>query len=545
MASLRSWFRGGSSSTNPAKTPSSGPSPAASQSGLNDSNAGTPSTSQADELEAAEIEDAMAVAGMIMNDDIDGAEALLRERKDPSSFHLLVMGVAAFMKSILGFEKEVMAEASNRLAECETRAWADLKRAQREADKAAGGGSYWYGRAAAAAATGDGAKAGHVFPPGSEFALVHAEAQLMSAVVAIMHESLTDAVRGFYKLRKAFLTLDGIMESEAKALGQLKDGVGGGGGGGAAAGAAASPPKRPRMSEDVMPGSFDETEFAEFEERNGRGSDSDADFVDAAAPSKPASASASRPSTPAVEKAVADLSLTSTSTSTSASQTAASDVSAAGSHGSGSRTPSSVRRLETKAASQPPLAAASSSSALGRVPTSIDPGVFTATRDVFVHSGVNMCFGALLLVISMVPPAFSRLLQIVGFKGDREKGIRMLWQSTKFPNINGAVAGLLVLGYYNGLLTFADILPGDRDVEELAAAEDEGVVGYPKERCLALLADMRARYPASGLWKLEEARVLSSTRRLREAIEVMAGNDTSKMRQVVALNKFELSLNAI
>lgn len=514
MASLRTWFRGSSSTTSSRTTASLKPGFVASETALNGSGtAACEAATTAAEREAADMEDAMAAAGLIMNDDIEGAEAQLELRKDSSTFHLLALGVATFMKSILGFEKEIMDEAASRLSECETRAWADLKRAQKEAEKGAGGG-YWYGRGAWATD----ASAGKIYPPGSEFALVHAEAQLMNAVVAVMHESLTEGLKGFYKLRKAFVTLDGIMEAEAKAQRQVQRG------------STPGPPSesnRPRPSDDMMPGSFDDAEFADLEVADEKGSDSDADFVDASASlsgnqtptgateaSRPGSAGATGSST--IEKAFAGVPSTSSRT----------------------RDGPNVTEIQ----SLPPLV-----SALEKTVNNTDTSLFTSTRDVFVHSGANMCFGILLLVISMVPPAFSRLLYIVGFKGDRDRGVAMLWQSTKFPNVNGAVAGLILLGYYNGLLAFADILPSNRDVEELAKPESEGgeIVGYPKERCTALLADMRLRYPESRLWKLEEARVLANTRRLREAIETLAGNSDSKMRQVTALNTFELSLNAM
>jgi len=148
-----------------------------------------------------------------------------------------------------------------------------------------------------------------------------------------------------------------------------------------------------------------------------------------------------------------------------------------------------------------------------------------------------MCFGVLLLIISLVPPAFSRLLSIIGFKGDLERGIEMLWRSSRFENINGSVAGLMLLAYYNGLLGFADIVPSDVDVEKGA------IVGYPKERLAALLVKLRGRYPDSGLWRFEEARSLGNRRNLTGALEILKNNN-SKMKQVAALNSFELSLDS-
>jgi hypothetical protein len=512
MSSLRTWFRGPSSTGPPKATTGVNPSPIASEIALNGSGAEAQLAATA-ELEAANMEDAMAAAGLIMNDDIEGAEARLSLKKDSSTFHLLAFGVATFMKSILGFEKEIMAEAASRLAECETRSWADLKKAQRDAEKAAGGAGYWYGRGAVASDP----STGKSYPPGTEYALIHAEAQLMNAVVAVMHESLTEGIRGFYKLRKAFLTLDGIMEAEAKIRKRVHP----------QAIVSGDEPKQQRMSDDIMPGSFDEAEFADLEKTVEKESDSDAEFVDA-------SAGVSGAQTPT---GVTDANKPE-STGTPNGVNAASRASRPP---SGSGAPS-LGQTATQPDVPPPPAIGS---ALEKIATGRDSLHFTSTRDVFVHSGANMCFGALLLVISMVPPAFSRLLQIVGFKGDRDRGVKMLWHSTTFPNANGAVAGLILLGYYNGLLAFADILPSDRDIEELSDPESDEVVGYPKERCMAVLADMRTRYPDSRLWKVEESRVFANTKRLDEAIKILVENSDSKMKQITALNTFELSLNSM
>ncbi|KZZ88128.1 Outer membrane protein, IML2, mitochondrial/Tetratricopeptide repeat protein 39 [Ascosphaera apis ARSEF 7405] len=47
-------------------------------------------------------------ATLIMNDDIDGAEAGLKGGDSP--FHKLGKGLVVFVKAILGFEKDVMRE---------------------------------------------------------------------------------------------------------------------------------------------------------------------------------------------------------------------------------------------------------------------------------------------------------------------------------------------------------------------------------------------------------------------------------------------------
>jgi hypothetical protein len=168
-----------------------------------------------------------------------------------------------------------------------------------------------------------------------------------------------------------------------------------------------------------------------------------------------------------------------------------------------------------------------------------DAYIFSHPIDVYIHSGTNLCYGLLLLLISMVPPAFSKLLSITGFRGDRDRGIRMLWQSTKFPNINAAVSGLVLLGYYNGLVGFSDIILEDTE------ATGDNLTGYPRAKCIALLQDMRARYPKSRLWRLEEARMQSGKQNLKGAIEILKQLDDSPMKQVKALGAFELSLNAM
>ncbi|ODA77292.1 hypothetical protein RJ55_06919 [Drechmeria coniospora] len=369
--------------------------------------------------ERASLEEALQWTSLVMNDDLDGAfEALQR---GDSSFHSLGESVTFFMRSILGFEKQVMAEASSRLADCETRAWNDFKRAQQR----------------------PGSK---LYPAGTEYELVRAEAQLMGAVVGVLHESLVEAMRSFLKLRKAFIILDGIIATETKMLAaRAEDGNGGDGGG------------------------------------------TSGSAVEAA---------------DAVEGEGAEAGKTST--------TAAADAD------------------ETKA----PLAAPQSKV------TDEELRVVDAV-DIFIHSGANMCFGIILLILSLIPPAFSRILAVVGFRGDRARGVKMLWKSASHDNVNGALAGMVLLGYYNGLLGAVDIAPDAGDYDDDAEA-----VGAPLEKCNRLLAELRTRYPDSRLWRVEEARLLANNRKLAEAVQLLSTGPESRMKQVTALNDFELATDA-
>ena len=462
MSRLGGWFR--------ATAPKLGPDPSL-----------VAAQEEAIAREVAMIEDAMASASLIMNDDIDAAEDKLRG--GDSTFHLLGQSLCTFMRSVLGFEKSIMDEASNRLYQCETRAWDDMKKAQRDA-------------AAAAAGAGTDPPGGRIYPPGSEFALVHAEAQLMSAVVAVLHESLTEGIKGFYKLRKAFLTLDRLLQDEDRYLksrglridGSKEESVGN------TPSSSSSTSSSPSEKPAGPPATEDDTDA----------DDVDLEFVDADETRQPGT------KTPLTYEGHV--------TNDSELRRKAAGLSLNG---------------DANKASDP------SAQAAGFVSTGPDADIFTHPIDIFVHSGVNMCFGILLLIISMVPPAFSRLLSVIGFRGDRERGVHMLWRSTQYGNINGGVAGLMLFAYYNGLLGFSDILPNEEDVDRGA------VVGYPRERCAALLVKMRTLFPGSGLWRLEEARALGNRRDLHGAIAVLRSNVASKMRQVTALNSFELSLDAM
>ncbi|KAI9722364.1 MAG: hypothetical protein M1812_001836 [Candelaria pacifica] len=439
-----------------------------------------------------------------MNDDVEGAEAGLG--KGNSSFHKLGRGVVTFLRATLGFEQDVMREASDRLAEAEASASNDQRRAQRDRQ------SYH----------------STIYPPGSEFALCHAESQLMSAVVGVLNESLTESIRGFYKLRKAYITLDGILESENRYM--RANNLSGMSNSAKYSTDSLKSTKSTLSSRSTrgMPGGFGEE------------------------PSNPVAPNAANPAikvqqTPAEHAVdiVADDDEDEFYDADETHEDVRAPVNYLG-HLEGGSTVESKEGLSLDhqndiGQDRIPEAYGSVSPATPNAKPSLpslldvgpDPATFTNPVDMFIHSGSNLCYGLLLLLISMIPPAFSKLLFIIGFKGDRERGIKMMWQASKFHDINGAMSGLILLGYYNGLIGFCDILPD---------SNDGSLEGYPKKRCEALLADMRVRHPKSQLWMLEEARMHASNKELEKTVEILSSSLKSPLKQVEALGMFEKSL---
>ncbi|KAF3929334.1 hypothetical protein AA313_de0209700 [Arthrobotrys entomopaga] len=134
----------------------------------------------------------------VMDDNLEAAEAELATGS--SVWHKLGNGAVGFIRSAAGFEQTVMKEASENLANAESAAYS----AQRSAVRSP--------------------KSTSSYPPGIEFALANAEAQLMSAVIGVLSESIVEAMKSFYKMRTAFKTLEGVSRSieEVKAKRKLQ-----------------------------------------------------------------------------------------------------------------------------------------------------------------------------------------------------------------------------------------------------------------------------------------------------------------------------------
>ncbi len=346
----------------------------------------------------------------------------------------------------------------------------------------------------------------------------------MSAVVGVLNESLTESIKGFYKLRKAYLTLDGILEAEVKYMrGRSRTSLN----------------TQPRRSVDSlrsvgsarsmkgMPGGFGDQprstpkektpSIQSINENSGSNLDNPNAKIIALAGEEVDEEGDEFYDAEEDAEVAQHLDMNGTN-----ENLAEMSLDSPGSNGLSSlKSPTQGHKM------------------INHDP---DSDVFANPVDVFIHSGANLCFGLLLLMISMIPPAFGKLLFIIGFRGDRDRGLRLLWQASKFHNINGAMAGLILLGYYNTIVGFSDILP---DSTPTSVGEEQSVEGYPKQRCEGLLVDMRTRHPQSHLWLLEEARMQATNRRLSSAISTLNKATKSPLKQVEALEMFERALDAM
>lgn len=164
----------------------------------------------------------------------------------------------------------------------------------------------------------------------------------------------------------------------------------------------------------------------------------------------------------------------------------------------------------------------------------------TSPIDFYIESGSSTCLGAMRLILSIIPPALGKILSIVGFHGDRQEGLDLLWSAALAPNVHGAIATLTLLQYYGGIMQFCDILTDTQPKHALSSGSE---TIYPRERVKAILKNSTDRYPNSSLWQLQVARDLSVNGNGEQAVELLENLSGSQMVQISALVEFELALN--
>ncbi|KAL3241178.1 Iml2p [Nakaseomyces bracarensis] len=346
-----------------------------------------------------------------------------------------------------------------------------------------------------------------IYPPGTVYAVTYTESCLLHALLMLFTESMMDAAKALLKLRKAYSMLHEIMEVV----------------------------KKSELSRKVSGSS------AISVESNGSFISEDGKFVSADIPYKLSDKESNDPELWAFAEKIYKMR----------------KMRLSGSHIGNTPAISRLRSGLGLSASNKPTPENSSTdlSAL-----SDEVAERQATIDEFIHSGVNLCYGILQVVLSLIPPAIGAVLSIVGFRGSREEGLRLIWKATKDRNVHGCIGLLALMFYYDGPFQFTDVdfdIPAattnttkssDSDSEGESTISIDEMDGHmllhPGHILEESLLHARALFPNSALWLLNEARMLSSRGRLQEAVELLDSIDieTIHMRQVKGLLVFDRAI---
>lgn len=138
------------------------------------------------------------------------------------------------------------------------------------------------------------------------------------------------------------------------------------------------------------------------------------------------------------------------------------------------------------------------------------------TIDEFIESGVSLCYGIIQLILSILPPAVTTVLNAIGFKIDKLEGLQLLWDVVNERNIfSGLSLGSLVI-YYHGPFKFIDnnfdIPIEDKKIRHLI---------HPGKLLDNQILKATCVFPESSLWVLQEGIILSSEGQLKKALDVI------------------------
>lgn len=521
-----------------------------------------------------DFEVALKAMDYLLDDHSQEGIALLKKEStkagnDPQQPHAifpLALGVMEFIEATLGFESEVMAKAHKTLSEAENASLENSKynvKHQLATSK--------------------------IYPPGTEFQVTHAESTLLNALIMLLTENngMVESAKALFKLRKAYQTLDSVYKRIKELERTFNKNL----------------QKLKREAALVANGT---KPYSEGVISLGNHSLS---TVDLPGYISSGSRTSSSSSLPADLKLIKDLEkiymmrksrIEGTSLGNNIDQDKINlfhdlESSLAGSKNGddivNSTTLSGSSSEEQKDSEEdedefcdasdvleqpPPVTTENSSSAVSVVssvytvsslPTSSqqnsqDDHLHVSTIDEFIHSGVQLCFGILQVVLSLIPPGIGKVLSIVGFKGDRVTGLKLLWRTAiTSRNIHGELALIFLLVFYDGPIQFVDVgfklpplenpsansviqLDGKASVSE---AELDIILESPSLHTNQLLRKVRRYFPHNALWILQEGRMLAAQGESHKATDLMQSftddpNNRIQMQQVEALLIFDRAM---
>lgn len=487
-----------------------------------------------------------------------------RNPKEPAAILPLARGVMQFIEATLGFETEVMDKAHKSLSEAEEASLAHAKLNQKQQ-----------------------LATSHIYPPGTEFQVTYAELTLLNALVMLLHENngMVEQAKALFKLRRAYQILDATYRKIKELEGVFNRNL--------------AKFKKQALTSSVssvdLPGySLPDVDSSEsladdirlmknlekvYQMRKSRiegtavghnvhgslvnlfhastllvtlSTKLNSPFLDRAA------AASCRTSSPVPANAFAR-NVTAKLEKTDDDDEDDDEFSDANDTFSSSQASTAWEPVRPNPPShaESVISADTSSSSV-----SSDAHLHVSTIDEFIHSGVQLCFGILQVVLSLIPPTIGKVLSIVGFKGNNEIGLNMLWRTAiTARNIHGELALLCLLVFYDGPIQFIDVgfqLPGHEDgnvgdVISLAArssvsdAELEAIIKNPNLYTPQLLVKARDLFPHNALWVLQEGRMLAAQGNIHMAIEIMQGftdnpQNRIQMEQVEALLTFDRAM---
>lgn len=432
--------------------------------------------------QALQLENALKAMDYVLDDRADEAFKLLKNHENVA-ISQLAFGVVQFLEATLGFEQHTMKIASESLALAENLAWKEKTFNEK-----------------------NNIKVSNIYPPGTEFAVAYAEANLLNALLMLLSENFMEGAKALLKLRRAYQTLDSISKNFK------------------------------------IPMATSSSSLAESY-------CSDASFIDI--PHK------------LTEQELTDKEIIQNIDKIYHMRSSRLDGSHIGN-------PPVTESLRGDLGFDSKINSSTSKLDMG------NPEV--ASVDEYIHSGVNLCFGILQVVLSLIPQGIGKVLSVVGFKGSREAGLQMVWNAAMERNIHGGIGLLALLVFYDGPFQFTDVdfdVPTAGELEsttppppppavesvnveektnlelarektnlERTATMNQQVptLLHPGDKLVKVLLHARALFPHSNLWLLQESRMLASRGRLTEAVAMMDSSTKSQMKQVDALLGFDRSM---
>ena len=480
-----------------------------------------------------DFEVALQAMDYVLDDRMEQGIVLLDESDktngSPHTISVLARGVVEFLQATLSFEHEEMRKATETLMRAEDLSW----KSKTEAEK-------------------KNLKCSFLYPPGTVYAVTYTESLLLHALLMLFSESLVEAAKALFKLRKAYSMLTQIISlvqnSEKKKRTSTRN----------------IKPMTPASNSGGTP----ESSRSRTNSRSNSTSKQKQSHGGSHTSSRSSSVSVSDSG---ISTGTSGTITTSVDIPYKLSETQKNDGSLIGLTERIQKM--RIGRLSGSHIDNPPaFSRLREDLGLGTMKTidredsnttaesylSEEYDLHQATIDEFIASGANLCYGILQVVLSLIPPAVGAVLSVVGFKGSREEGLRLIWKATRQRNVHGCIGLLALMFYYDGPFQFTDddfdIPASSKDAENSEISLTRSYTNpsdfnsmsndkllHPGKLLEDSLLQARALFPHSALWLLNEARMLSSRGRLSDAMNLMESIDVNDihMRQVKVLMVFD------